>query len=164
MLKGLKKLFGREEVEETKDEPTSNYKVGDRVEARYRGRERYIKGTIVRDCLDGSYDIDYVDGGKEVGVREELIKPARKTFNYSIFAARTSPSVLDMNHFKMARVMVDFTPEKAFQLPLVRGDVITVIAESTPDGWSKGIDSSGQCGFYPADHVRILTLSSKVQF
>jgi len=132
--------------------------------SKYQLLNRYIKGKIVRDCQNGSYDIDYDDGGKEVGVREELIKPARKTFNYAVFASRTLPSVLEMDHFKMARVMVDFIPEKSFQLPLVRGDVITVIAESTPDGWSKGMDVTGQCGFYPTDHVRILTLSSKVQF
>merc|ERR1719155_258191 len=47
---------------------------GMKVEARYRGKTRYYPGVIRRDNRDGTYDINYDDGEKEMGVREELIK------------------------------------------------------------------------------------------
>ena len=52
-------------------------RVGDKVEARYRGNSRYYPGRISRDRGDGSYDIDYDDGepvSKENLVWEELIR------------------------------------------------------------------------------------------
>lgn len=64
----------------------------------------------------------------------------------------------------MGRVVTEFEPYKAFQLPLVKGSTITVISETTPDGWTKGIDEHGQMGFYPTDHVRIIPFSSKIPF
>ena len=45
-----------------------------KVEARYRGKSRYYPGKISRDNRDGTYDINYDDGEREMGVREELIK------------------------------------------------------------------------------------------
>ncbi|KAK7238987.1 cytidine deaminase [Aureococcus anophagefferens] len=48
---------------------------GDKVEARYRGREKYYPGKIGRDRGDGTYDIDYDDGEKETRVEERLIRP-----------------------------------------------------------------------------------------
>ena len=50
-------------------------KEGMRVNARYRGKERFYPGKIARDNYDGTYDIDYDDGEKEAGVREVLIQP-----------------------------------------------------------------------------------------
>merc|ERR1719352_1286757 len=47
---------------------------GDAVEARYRGREKYYKGKISRDRMDGTYDINYDDGEKELRVEERLIR------------------------------------------------------------------------------------------
>ena len=47
---------------------------GDEIEARYRGREKYYKGTISRDRGDGTYDISYDDGEKETRVEERLIR------------------------------------------------------------------------------------------
>ena len=85
------------------------------VEARFRGREKYIKGKVVKVSENDMYDINYYDGGKEVSVHLSLIKKARVKFNYKIFSARTTPSVLDMDKFALGRVMVDFEPSKAFQ-------------------------------------------------
>ncbi|CAN0497871.1 unnamed protein product, partial [Discosporangium mesarthrocarpum] len=48
---------------------------GDKVEARYRGRGKYYRGTISRVNLDNTFDIDYDDGEKERGLAEEHIKP-----------------------------------------------------------------------------------------
>merc|ERR1719230_1618006 len=46
---------------------------GTKVEARYRGKSRYYPGTISRAHLNGTYDIDYDDGEKEMGVERSLI-------------------------------------------------------------------------------------------
>ena len=44
------------------------YSEGQRVEARYRGGEKYFQGTIRRENRGGvSYDIEYDVGGWEVG-------------------------------------------------------------------------------------------------
>merc|ERR1719230_1505449 len=43
---------------------------GSRVEARYRGKSRWYPGKISRDHRNGSYDIDYDDGEKELRVTE----------------------------------------------------------------------------------------------
>ena len=50
-----------------------------KVEARYRGKERYYPGRIKRDNRDGTYDIDYDDGEKEYKVKEELIRSLEAT-------------------------------------------------------------------------------------
>ncbi len=44
------------------------------MEARYRGREKYYPGRVSKDRGDGTYDIDYDDGEKEVRVKESLIR------------------------------------------------------------------------------------------
>ena len=48
-------------------------KVGDRVEARYRGRARAYPGRIARENGDGTYDVEYDNGDKEQGVAADLI-------------------------------------------------------------------------------------------
>ncbi|KAH8071060.1 cytidine deaminase [Aureococcus anophagefferens] len=47
---------------------------GDKVEARYRGREKYYPGKISRDRGDGTFDIAYDDGERETRVEEKLIR------------------------------------------------------------------------------------------
>ena len=47
---------------------------GDKVEARYRGREKWYPGKIDRDHCDGTYDILYDDGEKETKVQADLIR------------------------------------------------------------------------------------------
>jgi hypothetical protein len=47
---------------------------GMKVEARYRGKARYYPGVIRRENRDGTFDIDYDDGEKEMFVAAELIK------------------------------------------------------------------------------------------
>merc|ERR550514_106351 len=49
-------------------------KAGDKVEANFKGKGRYYPGIIGRDRGDGSYDIDYDDGEKEIRVSEDLIR------------------------------------------------------------------------------------------
>jgi hypothetical protein len=47
---------------------------GDKVEAKYRGGSRYYKGKITRKRLNGTFDILYDDGEKEMGVSEEMVR------------------------------------------------------------------------------------------
>ena len=52
---------------------------GDKVEARYRGREKYYPGKITRDRGDGTYDISYDNGERKTRVEERLIKKKRSS-------------------------------------------------------------------------------------
>ena len=47
---------------------------GDKVEAKYRGREKYYPGKIDRERSDGTYDIAYDDGERESRVEARLIR------------------------------------------------------------------------------------------
>ncbi|CAN0536953.1 unnamed protein product, partial [Ectocarpus sp. 12 AP-2014] len=47
---------------------------GDKVEANFRGRGRFLPGRISRVNLDGTFNIDYDDGEKERGVTDDLIR------------------------------------------------------------------------------------------
>merc|ERR1712070_354849 len=52
----------------------SVFREGQKVEERYKGKSRYYPGRIGRVKRDGTYDMDYDDGEKEMGVSEALIK------------------------------------------------------------------------------------------
>ena len=43
---------------------------GAKVEANYRGRGKWFKGKLSRKRLNGTWDVDYDDGEKEMGVAE----------------------------------------------------------------------------------------------
>ncbi|CAM9984394.1 unnamed protein product, partial [Laminaria digitata] len=48
---------------------------GDKVEARYRARgTKFYKGRIARVNSDETFDIDYDDGEKEIGISEEHVR------------------------------------------------------------------------------------------
>ena len=56
------------------EQPSSvKFSVGDRVEARYRGKSKFYPGNIGKVRAEG-YDIDYDDGEKEYNVKEEFIR------------------------------------------------------------------------------------------
>ncbi|OWZ06258.1 hypothetical protein PHMEG_00021513 [Phytophthora megakarya] len=69
--------------EETKKKPKPKdsdedhdpgYESGDRIEARFEGKERYFAGTIKKCRTGGLYDIEYDDGEVELRVRPKYIK------------------------------------------------------------------------------------------
>eukprot|EP00953_Heterococcus_sp_UTEX-ZZ885_P003408 2370-Heterococcus_DN1.PRE.4 len=70
---------------DTRTAVTVQLREGDKIEARYKGRSRYYSGTIKRANRDGTYDINYDDGERELSVDAELIRSAET-------AARSSPS------------------------------------------------------------------------
>merc|ERR1711907_45780 len=45
-----------------------------KVTANYKGKGKYFGGRIKRDNRDGTYDINYDDGDREMGVREVDIR------------------------------------------------------------------------------------------
>src|SRR5204863_20230 len=55
-----------------KSSTLNKLRVGAKVKARYRGRDKWFPGVISNDREDGTYDIDYDDGEKETRVRPEL--------------------------------------------------------------------------------------------
>ncbi|CAK4457513.1 unnamed protein product [Aphanomyces euteiches] len=78
LIRPKPKSPAKKKVEETSTEeekPKKNkFKQGDKIEARYKGRETYYSGVIARVRLNGSYDIDYDDGEKETGISVDLIR------------------------------------------------------------------------------------------
>jgi hypothetical protein len=52
----------------------TQFSVGCKIEARYRAQETWYPGKIVLNRGDGSYDILYDDGEKELRVRGELVR------------------------------------------------------------------------------------------
>ena len=59
------------------DDDVSNEKLveGSKVEAKYKGKDKLYKGRISRVRLNGTYDVEYEDGEKEIGVARNLIFP-----------------------------------------------------------------------------------------
>jgi len=49
---------------------------GTRIEARYRGRERFYKGTILRARVNGKFDLVYDEGMREMSVSPDCIRVA----------------------------------------------------------------------------------------
>jgi hypothetical protein len=50
-------------------------KVGDKVEARFQGRSKWFKATIIQSHAYGTFDVEYEDGDRETNVAAELIRP-----------------------------------------------------------------------------------------
>ena len=51
-----------------------DFREGSKVEADYRGKGKYYSGRITRARLNGTFDIDYDDGEKEVGVPRDSLR------------------------------------------------------------------------------------------
>lgn len=52
------------------------YRVGEDVEARYRGSSKWYRGVVRRVNEDGTYDVRYADGDQETAVVTSLMRPA----------------------------------------------------------------------------------------
>jgi translation elongation factor P/translation initiation factor 5A len=51
----------------SEDDRGAGLQDGAKIEARYKGKDKYYPGVISRKRLNGTFDIDYDDGGKESG-------------------------------------------------------------------------------------------------
>ncbi|ETW05478.1 hypothetical protein H310_03241 [Aphanomyces invadans] len=71
VARNLIKLVGRNEPQ---DKEGTGWRVGQKVEARYKQRQKYYKGKIARARSNGTYDIEYDDGEKEIGVAKDMIR------------------------------------------------------------------------------------------
>ena len=74
-----------------------NFKVGDIIKAQYRGKDKYYPGKITRCRFDGSFDILYDDGDRELGVTKELIKAKNES-------SETIPKI-DSENFKVGDII-----------------------------------------------------------
>jgi hypothetical protein len=61
-------------IPDTKKQPVGGFEDGEKVEAMYKGKSKYCAGRIVRVRDDGSYDINYDDGEKELMVKADMIR------------------------------------------------------------------------------------------
>ena len=66
---------------------------GSKVEANYRGRGRYYPGRVSRVRLNGTMDIDYDDGEKEIGVDRDNVRLAAAAVpaGAPVIASRRAP-------------------------------------------------------------------------
>ena len=53
---------------------SDDFREGSKIEADYRGKGKYYPGRITRVRLNGTFDVDYDDGEKEVGVARNLMR------------------------------------------------------------------------------------------
>jgi hypothetical protein len=66
---------------------------GSKVEGNYRGRGEWFPGVISRDHGNGTIDIDYDDGDKELGVGRDLVRPVKPVKPVKPAKAATTPSM-----------------------------------------------------------------------
>ena len=66
---------------------------GAKVEANYRGRGKFYPGKITRVRANGTFDVDYEDGEKELGLTEDLIRLTRRI--QSLFTSSESLSAFN---------------------------------------------------------------------
>lgn len=64
----------RQPVREESKRDGDDFRVGARVEARYRGGGKYYPGKISRVRLDGTFDVEYDDGERETHIVKHLIR------------------------------------------------------------------------------------------
>ena len=65
---------GGSDSETETDTKDQKLEIDMKVEARYRGKSKYYPGVITRVRLNGTVDINYDDGEKELGVKPELVR------------------------------------------------------------------------------------------
>jgi hypothetical protein len=73
-LKVCRCCSNRTSFKDDDDDQNAKLDVGVAVEADYRGKGKYFAGKISRVRLNGTYDIDYDDGEKEMMVARSLIR------------------------------------------------------------------------------------------
>ncbi|GMH80068.1 hypothetical protein TrLO_g3161, partial [Triparma laevis f. longispina] len=56
---------------------------GDKVEARYRGKSKWYSGKVARVRSNGTMDIHYDDGEKELGVDPSFVRAVKKSSSRS---------------------------------------------------------------------------------
>ncbi|ORZ18827.1 SH3 domain-containing protein [Absidia repens] len=66
----------------------------------------------------------------------------------------------DTNGPLLAKVSQDYTAQDVEELSLWKNGIVTVLDQSTADGWWKG-DLNGKSGIFPSDHVDIIDASQE---
>ena len=70
------------------DTAGDDFRMGSKIEADYRGKGKYYPGKITRVRLNGTFDIDYDDGEKEIGISRSLIRSVDSAHRSSISGVR----------------------------------------------------------------------------
>ena len=96
-LSGTKKSINANDNKKQNVLITKELKLGCFIEARYRGKNKYYPGKITRCRFDGSFDILYDDGDRELGVTKELIKAKNES-------SETIPKI-DSENFKVGDII-----------------------------------------------------------
>ena len=68
------KLEEEDDQDSDREDNDRKLEVDMKVEAKYRGKSKYYPGVISRVRLNGTVDINYDDGEKELGVKPELVR------------------------------------------------------------------------------------------
>ena len=92
------------------DTDNKKLEVDMKVEARYRGKSKYYPGVISRVRLNGTVDINYDDGEKELGVKPDFVRvlydkrSSRSSSSRSPSRGRSSRSPSPPSFFKGGKV------------------------------------------------------------
>ncbi|OQS06562.1 hypothetical protein THRCLA_01399 [Thraustotheca clavata] len=79
-----------DEYEGEDEEYEKDFEVGDIVEARYNGKDKYFKGKIIKHHSDGSFDIEYDNGEEETRVKKSHIRAYEVVEQVGIISLRFS--------------------------------------------------------------------------
>ena len=73
-----KKKNRRDSGSDNDSDADDKLREGDKVEARFGGRDKWYKGKITNARSDGTFDILYEDGDTERRVKKRLIRKKNK--------------------------------------------------------------------------------------
>ena len=68
----------RKSVARERQRTKSNYDVGEAVEARFRGSNKYYPGRVSRKNRDGTFGVEFNDGTSDMRVRHSDMREARQ--------------------------------------------------------------------------------------
>nr|DBA33653.1 TPA: hypothetical protein GDO54_001302 [Pyxicephalus adspersus] len=107
--------------------------------------------------------LEEIEDGWWLGKKGELVGAFPSNFVQEISEPPLGPSSTQSLCNEYARVMFDYTPAMPDELPLKKGDVVSLISKETEDeGWWKG-ELNGKTGFFPDNFVILLPLNSQIK-
>ena len=105
---------------------------GDKVEARYRGREKYYPGKISRDRGDGTFDIAYDDGERETRVEERLVRKSYDAMLEAGLDGQTYPFSLYFDRYKFEGAVAVMMVTVAAETTAARVRLTRTLKSSAP--------------------------------
>lgn len=121
----LKPILPGYYVKPQRQDLIKTYKVYDIVEARYNGFGIYYPGEIIKVNANGTYDIQYNDGDRELNVQEELIRP----LNSQTISYQPVPDTEDL--LPISYSMYDIIESKTLDGVWLKGEISRINADGT---------------------------------